>query len=173
MTTITDRVQTLVDRDATLFDRTVTLADGTTAVVSPGSLLPLNLHPDTVYYAMPGESIAAAKDSHILVRTTVAQRDANVRHTMKRSPRDTPFVLESAGRAIRNAMPGHDRVYGSMLRGERRGKKKWQDLIDDLNIVMSDQLVRGDTLRVLLEEPEVSEDGMSAMAPSFLMAIAT
>lgn len=149
----------------------VKLADGTTFRAAPGSTLPLDLHPDFQYYAMPGESIPAVKDLQILVQTTIAQRDVNLEVIRENTPAQTTRMLERTGRSIRNAIHGHHRVHASMLRGERRGKKKWQELIDDFNIVMSDQLLRGDTMRVLIDVPKLSEDGRSAAAPIFLMRL--
>lgn len=152
----------------------IRLADGTTMKVEPGSMLPKDLHPDFEYFSIPGESIAAAKDKHIFIRTTIAQRDVNVGYRLVRGPAETKHILECAGRSIRNAMPSHDRVYASMMCGERRGQKKWDDLVADFNIVMSDQLARGDTLRVLLDLPKVTDlgDGHVAIeAPVYLMKL--
>ncbi len=151
--------------------RPVLLKDGTTVDVAAGSVLPADLHPDFEYYALPGESIPAAKDSHVLVRTTIAKRDVNLEHTRNRPPGQTAHVLECANRSIRNAMPGHERVHAAMLRGERRGRQKWQDLIDDMNIVMSEQLVRGDTLQVLIGVPTDPSAAPVIEVPLFFMKL--
>lgn len=151
----------------------VKLADGTTVELAHGSDLPKNLHPDFEYYAIAAESIADVKGELILVRTSIAQRDVNVAHTRSRPLSEKKHVMECARRAIRNAMPKHNRVYASMTRGERRGKKGWQDLIGDINIVLSQQLVDGDTHKVMLELPEVTKkDGwVTVTAPVFFMTL--
>lgn len=151
----------------------VKLADGTTVDLAHGSDLPGDLHPDFEYYAIAAESIPDVKGELILVRTKIAQRDVNVAYTRSRPPSEKKRVIECARRAIRNAMPKHNRVYASMTRGERRGKKAWDDFISDINIVLSQQLADGDTLKVMLELPEVTrEDGwVTVKAPVFFMRL--
>jgi hypothetical protein len=151
----------------------VKLADGTTVNVAHGSVLPKNLHPDFEYYAIAAESIPDVKGELILVQTSIAQRDRNVAHTRNQTLAESLHVIESAKRSIRNAMPKHNKVHASMMRGERRGIRGWQNLIDDINIVLSQQLVDGGTHKVMLERPEVTkEDGwVTVSAPVFLMRL--
>ena len=147
----------------------VPLADGTTREVAPGGVLPWDLHPDFTFFTIPGDSVPAARDANILIRTRVAERDQNVAWQQIQRPDDSAVVVAAAGRSIRNAMPAHDRTYASMLRGERRGIKKWQGLVEDFCIVLTDRLVRGETLRVLVSAPELDEDGLGLSTPIFLM----
>lgn len=153
--------------------RQVKLADGTSVTVEQGSFLPGNLHPDFEFIALPSESIAATQGEPIFIKTSIAQRDRNVEHMRNMHPEKREGVLEAAARSIRNAMPGHKRVYASMMRGETRGKKKWQNFIDDCNIILSHQLVQGDALKVFLDAPEVKVEGGVATisAPLFLMRL--
>lgn len=154
--------------------RQVKLADGTSVTVEPGTVLPGNLHPDFEFIALPSESIAATQREPIFIRTTIAQRNKNVEHMRTMQPEKREGVLEAVARSIRNAMPGHKSVYASMMRGERRGKKKWQNFIDDCNIILSHQLVQGGTLKVFLDAPEVrAEEGGVAIisAPVFFMQL--
>ena len=151
----------------------VRLADGTTVNVAHGSVLPKGMHPDFEYYAISAESIPDVKGELILVQTSIAHRDRNLAHTRSRASRDKDRVMESARRAIRNAMPKHNKVYAGMMRGERRAKTAWQNLIDDINIVLSQQLVDGQTLKVMLQRPEITrEDGwVTVSAPVFFMRL--
>lgn len=151
----------------------VKLADGTTVNVAHGSVLPKGMHPDFEYYAISAESIPDVKGELILVQTTIAQRDRNVAHTRSRPLGENFHVLESARRSIRNAIPKHNWVYARMMRGERRCTRLWDNLIDDINIVLSQQLVDGDTHKVMLERPEVTkEDGwVTVSAPVFFMRL--
>lgn len=145
--------------------RTLTLSNGKTVTVKPGDLLPDDLPDDFELVLVPDvievKTIFVKTWKHTLADTIEAFREgvANQR------------VVDNCFKCINKMLPHWRVVFSQVQEGHPVAAESWEEFCTDIAIVNAHKMFLGYPIRVMLELPELEEDGRTWFGTCYMLKL--
>jgi hypothetical protein len=143
--------------------RTLTLANGKAVTVLPGDFLPDDLPDDFELVLIPDvievKTIFVKTWKHTLADTVVAFREGAANQT----------VVDNCFKCINKMLPHWWFVFSKVQEGHPVAAESWEDFCSDIAIVTAHKMYLGNPIRVMLELPELQEDGKSLHGTYYML----